>query len=199
MSEAPYGEEAARLMADLAAAGYPVDTPARLTGKYVEAVPVLVDWLDRAQAVNIRQAVVRALSVPFARKLARDPLLAEFERVTDDDDPDGLGLRWIVGSALEVLYTDSAYDAYVRLIEQPRFGPARQMLVHALRRSKRPEAVPLLLSLLNDPDVNGQATLALARIADPAAADGLRSMLDDRTPWVRNEAQKGLAKIAKAG
>jgi HEAT repeat protein len=50
----------------------------------------------------------------------------------------------------------------------------------ALARIDRPEAVPMLVALLRDPSaaVRSSAALALARMADPAALDGVGPALD---------------------
>ena len=74
------------------------------------------------------------------------------------------------------------------------------MVVLALGRADDPAAiVPVLESLLDDPEVSGHATEALAMTRHPAAASGLRRMLNDKRGWVRLEAQKGLARLGQPG
>jgi HEAT repeat protein len=69
------------------------------------------------------------------------------------------------------------------------------MVVLGLGKSRRPEAINVLLSLLADKDVSGYATSALAKLALPEAASGLERMLGDKRAWVRKDAKRGLAKM----
>lgn len=193
------GDAPPELLDELAEAGYPAPSVTELSKsgvRYREAVPVLCRWLPRLERPNHREAVIRALSVPWARPEAVGPLIAEFRR----DDEIGERHRWTVGNALNVVMNDKVYDDVVPLATDPAYGRGRQMVVLGLGRSKRAEAVDVLLGLVDDPDVGGHAVTALAKIADPRAREALERMTGDDRDWVRKEATKGLEKIAaKAG
>ncbi len=143
------------------------------------------------------EEIVRALSVPWARPAATGPLIARFRQVEDES---GLGLRWTIGNALEVLWDDSFFDDLVSLARDQRFGRAREMLVLGLAKSKRPEVGAVLVHLLDDPTVDGHAVSALSglfrRIKVPAARAGLERMLGDDRAWVRKKAQRALSALA---
>lgn len=186
------------LLAELAEVGFPVGslTELRTSGaRYRAAVPVLLRWLPAVSDRQVKEDLVRALSVPWARPVAARPLIDEFERVDERVDPTGTGLRWAIGSALSIVADDSVFDDLVRLVEDRSFGKARQMVVLGLGRSKRPEAVPVLIGLLDDEDVSGHAVKALARLGVEEARPALERMVNDPRAWVRNEASKALSRL----
>ncbi|NYI60322.1 HEAT repeat domain-containing protein [Cellulomonas soli] len=185
-------------MVDLAAVGFEMGSLAdlRLSGvRYRKAIPVLVDWLGRASDPKLQGELVRTLSVPWANPAATRAVIDEFRAVDARVDPTGTGLRWTMGNALEVLFDDADFGAFVELAVDERYGKARQMIVLGLAKSKNPQAVDVLLGLVEDPDVDGQAVKALAKLGDPAARPAFESKLGDSRAWVRNEARKGLKKL----
>ena len=122
------GAESTQLLLDeLAEVGFPVVslTELRTSGvRYRAAVPVLLWWLPVMSDRRVKEELVRALSVPWARPVAALPLIAEFGRVDERVDPTGTGLRWAIGNALSVVADDSVFDELVRLVEvsHPGFG-----------------------------------------------------------------------------
>jgi HEAT repeat protein len=169
--------------------------------KYPRAIPILVDWVenldDRVPAedrAGLLDVLSRALAVPAARPTAANPLVARFKTV---DDPSGLGLRWTIGNALEVVQDDSVFDQIIELASDPSFGRARQMVVLGLRRSRDPRAVPFLISLLKDNDVAAHAAKALGRLGDPAAQEALLAAVASPNALVRSEARQALKQIER--
>lgn len=186
------------LLAELAEVGFPVAslTELRTSGaRYRAAVPVLLRWLPTVSDRQAKEDLVRALSVPWARPVAARPLIDEFERVDERVDPTGTGLRWAIGNALSIVADDSVFDDLVRLVEDQSFGKARQMVVVGLGRSKRPEAVSVLIGLLDDEDVSGHAVKALAKLGADEARPALERMVNDPRAWVRNEAKRALSRL----
>lgn len=126
------GEDA--VLADLGAAGFQVRSLADLRHsgvRYREAIPVLLAWLRQVTDRRVKEEIVRALTVPWARPAATRPMIDEFRRVDSSVDPTGTGLRWTVGNALEVLADDSSFDELAELARDRRYGKARQMIVLA--------------------------------------------------------------------
>jgi hypothetical protein len=184
---------------DLAMAGYPVASISQLRNsgtRYAAAIPILLDWLSKAGSAGEKEEIVRALSVPWAKSLALRPLIDEFSFEPVPSDARGELLRWAVGNALEVLWDDREFDRLEALARDVRFGGARQMVVLGFGKSKRPEAVDLLLQLLDDPDVDGHAVKALGRLRARAARSALEARLDDKRAWVRAEARRALARMS---
>lgn len=190
------GEEP--ILSELAGIGLSVRSLADLRHsglRYREAVPVLLRWLGRVSDRRVTEEVVRALSVPWAKPVAVEPLIEQFRQVDLAVDPSGTGLRWAIGNALEVLFDDASFDELAELAADRGYGKARQMVVLGLGKSKRPEAVGVLLGLVDDPDVDGHAVKALGKLKAPAARVALEGKLDDRRAWVRNAARTALAKL----
>jgi HEAT repeat protein len=186
------------ILAELAAAGFPARSLADLRHsgtRYRDAVPVLLRWLLRVSDPKVKEEIVRALSVPWAKPAATEPLAEQFRLVEASVDPTGLGLRWVIGNALDVVFDDAAFDAFAELAADRSYGKARQMVVLGLGKSKRPEAVGVLLGLVDDSDVDGHAIKALGKLKPPAARAALEAKLDDKRAWVRGEARKALAKL----
>lgn len=187
-----------KLLSELASVGYDVDSVSdlRTSGlRYREAVPILLYWLPRVSSAAEKEEIVRALSVPWAREEALDPLIEEFRAVPLPAGAQDELLRWAIGNAIEVLWDDARFDKLVELVRDERFGKARQMVVLGLGRSKNPEASNVLIALLDDAMVNGHAVKALAKLRNPGTRLGLERMTTDSRAWVRKEAEKALARL----
>lgn len=188
------------LLEELAATGYPVDSIAELRDsgmQYRAAIPVLLKWLSRAGSSLEKEQIIRALSVPWARVEALDPLIKEFRALPAPGDPQQELLRWAVGNGIEILWDDSRFDELVELARDERFGKAREMIVLGLGRSKNSKAGEALIEMLDDPVINGHAVKALGKmkIPEPRARQALERMLNDNRAWVRKDAQRALSKI----
>lgn len=160
-----YHEAADPLLAELAQAGFPVRSVGQLHHEwksYRAAIPILLRWLPRVSYDALRQDIVRTLSVKEARPLATAPLVEAYE-----GEPN-YGLKWAIGNALEVLADASVFDDIVRIVRDKRHGKAREMVAMALDNMKNPQAVDVLLDLLDDDEVAGHAIIALGRLKVPA-------------------------------
>jgi HEAT repeat protein len=185
---------------ELADVGVSVESPWELVNSrrsYRSAVPVLIEWLERAEVdvpaaerARFREGLVRSLSVKEARGVAGPALVREFRRPGMPAD-----YRWAVGNALEVVADDSIFEDLVALVRERAFGRDRQMVVLSLARVKDPRAVEVLVELLDDEDVVGHAVMALGRLKARRARPAIERCLDDPRPWVRKEAKKALVKI----
>lgn len=160
--------------------------------KYGDAVPILLSGLEDSTDQKLKAEIVRALSVPWAKPAATGPLIEQFRSVEDES---GMGLRWTVGNALEVVWDDSLFDELVQLAHDRSFGKAREMVVLGIGRSRRAEALEVLIELLDDPVVSGHAVKALRKLKAPEARPYLERMLRDDRGWVRKEAQRALASL----
>jgi len=185
------------LLSELADEGYPVASVSDLRNsglRYEAAVPVLLKWLPKVP-VEEKEDIVRALSVPWAKSQALDPLIALFRADPVPSDPRGELLRWAAGNALDVLWDDSRFNELVALTTDPRYGKAREMVVLGMGRSNRPEAVDILIRHLDDPVVSGHAVKALGKLREPRARAPLESMTKDKRTWVRRAAERALLRL----
>lgn len=190
-----YGLSGADVVREVAAVGYSFETLAELREsriRYREAIPVLLSAFHRTSNQNVKDEIIRALGKPWAASLVVDPLIDLFQSV---DDPTGLGTRWTIGDALGSIWDDSRYDKLIALARDKSYGRAREMLVHGLGRSKRPEAVDDLIAFLDHPEVSGHAVIALRRLRATRALPHLERMLNDKRAWVRKETRKALEQL----
>lgn len=196
MPGAEHGLRESDLLRELEGVGYSFGSLSELRTsglRYREAVPVLLSGLERATDEKLKGEIVRALSVSWAKSAATGPLVEQFRLVEDES---GMGLRWTVGNALEIVWDDSRFDDLVDLARNKSFGKAREMVVLGIGRSKKAEASGVLIELLDDPIVSGHAVKALRKLKAPEARPHLERMLRDDRGWVRKEAQRALAALS---
>jgi hypothetical protein len=141
----------------------------------------------------LKESIVRALSVPWARPVAALPLIAEFKSVKGLDE----SLKWTIGNALSIVADDSVFHEIAELVKEKRHGKSREMLAVALGKMKNPQAVDLAIQLLNDEMVVGHALKALAKLKPQRARPYIEALVDHPKPWVRKEAARALAKLEK--
>jgi HEAT repeats len=192
-------QAAAPVVRELIAAGFPVNTVADLHNKrldYPAAIPILLAWLPKVQNLDVKQDIVRCLSVPYAKPVAAGPLIDEFRRA-EEESP--MGLRWVIGNALEVVGDDAVLDDMIELATDRRYGKAREMLVAGLGNMSDQRVIPVLLDLLKDDEVSGHAIMALGKLKPQAARPHVEPFLKHPNAWVRKEAAKTIEKIHKAG
>lgn len=161
---------------------------------YRAAIPVLLKWLPLVSNLDVKETLVRALTVKWAKPVAARPLIEEFRKAPETEE---LGLKWAIGNALSEVVDASVFDDIVELVRDRRHGRAREMLAVALGNMKEPRAVDVLIELLDDEEVAGHALWALRKLAPPEARSAIERFVDHPETWVRNEARRALAKIDK--
>ncbi len=184
----------APVMKELAEKGFKegsLDDLRRSGIKYKEAIPILLKWLSTIDHLGVKEAIVRAISVPWAKPVASNKLIPEFFSVQDE------GLKWAIGNALEVLADDAIAESLMEIAKDRTHGKARQMIVLGLGKIKDPRVVPLLHDLLRDEDVFGHAIMALGRLKSRESEPLIEKFLQHKKAWIRKEARSALAKIQK--
>lgn len=188
-------QASAGVLADLAQAGYPVEWVSDLFNKpmdYSAAIPILRHWLPKVDNLDVKEAIVRALSVRWAKPDAAPELISELEKLRDAPYH---GIKWAIGNALSVVADDSVYQKIEELAREPVYGSARQMIAVALGNMKNPRAVDVLIELLQDEEVAGHILIALRKLKAEKARPHIERFLHHPKTWVRNEAKKALAKL----
>lgn len=195
-SEDPADIEHRRILQTLRDSGIAISSLDELVNTsrpYPEAVPVLLRLLPTAREPNIREAIIRALTVKEARGIAAKPLVDEFRTSTEN-----WVRKWTIGNALSVVADDSVFEDLVELAKDQRHGRAREMLMLALGRMKNPRAAAVLMELLDDDEVVGHAVIGLGNLRAEKARPLLERFLNHPMPWVRTEAKRALKKIETA-
>ena len=167
--------------------------------RYDAAIPVLLEWLQHvnervaeAESHPLREALVRALTVPWAGPHVAAYMIELFRTVEDQSN---LAIRWIVGNAIGVMVATLDFRDLERLVLDRRYGKARQMVVLGLGTSTDARAAPLLLELVKDDDVVAHAVDAIGRLKPLGARAVLEPLLQHPRPLVRREAKRALAKL----
>jgi HEAT repeat protein len=182
--------------------GYDVASLAELQKsgiKYKNAVPMLADWLETTSTVRAKEQIALALSFPWAKPEATAPLFRQFAHLPVEIDATGLGIRWRIGDAIYCVDDRAAAPEMIELALNPKFGRAREMIVLELGRVKTPEAIEALITLLDDPDVDGHAVKALSSRGVTAPPQVFQEKLSDRRAWVRAAARRAIDRSQGAG
>jgi len=160
-------------------------------------VPVLAKWLPEVEYVPLKQDIIGLLGSPWARPDAARPLLDEFRRIDSRDDKPG-GLRWSIGDALGRVADESVLDDMVAIATDPRQGRDRQLFVAALGSmvKARDRVIPVLLQLLDEPEVAGYAVMGLGKLRVGEARPAIERFREHPEAWVRKEAKKALSRLA---
>ena len=187
-------EDSLPVVADLANAGFEVKWISDLYSKkmdYKKAVPVLLKWLPLIENLDVKESIVRALTVPSAKPVAAPELISEFKKANSEST----SFKWAIANALAIVADDSVFPEIVRLVLDTRHGKAREMLAVALGNMKDPQAQDILIDLLDDDVVTGHAIMALGKLRSKRAHHKIESYLLHPKPWVRKEAKKALSRI----
>lgn len=187
-----------------------IDDLVHTSAPYPEAIPVLIRLLPEIEPINMKEAIVRALTVKEARGVADRPLIEEFKRIEvpgKEQEATEKGLsplwhyKWAIGNALSVVAGQGVVDEVVALLRDKRHGGTRSMLAWALFRLRPPETVDLLMELLQDEDdgVAIQSALVLGRLRVKEARELIeKRFLGHPGSWFRQQAKRALAKLEKA-
>jgi HEAT repeat protein len=174
--------------------GYQVESVGDLYNRriqYQSAIPVLLEWLSAVENLDLKEDIVRALSVTWAKEKGARPLVGEFTQFAGR----GHSVGWAIANALSVVADDRVFEDVARLAIDPRYGRDREMLAYALGNMHDTRVVDVLIEMLSDADVAGHAVHALAKRSVPKARPHLERFLQDRRTWVRNAAKRGIEKI----
>jgi hypothetical protein len=183
------------VLVDLRQAGFDIELISDLYNKrydYKNAIPILVKWLPKVENPDIKEAIVRALSVKWAKKTEAPKILVnEFRNTLSRPN-----LQWAIGNALSVVADDEVLDDVIELIQDKINGKAREMLVVALSNMKTPDVDSFLINLLDEEELAGYAIIALGRLNSKKAYPFIERFLAHQKSWVRKEAKKALKRIS---
>ncbi len=187
----------APVVADLRRLGFDVGSVQELYQRRIDyraAVPVLLHWLPQVSNESVKETIIRALSVRWARRIATPALIREYDRQVDRP----AGIKWAIGNALSVVADDSDIQEVIRLVRDVKNGKSREMVALALGNMQNPMAVDVLIDLLADEEICGHAIMALGRLKAKKARSLIETFQGHTKPWIRTEAKRALAKIDRA-
>lgn len=190
-----YRRESEPILADLRKMNIQLDSLDEMvngTIDYQIAIPILLEWLHRVSNFDVKETLVRALTVKWAKPIAATSLINEFQKTPQSEE---FGLKWAICNAISVVADDSVFDEIVNLVRDRRHGRSREMLAVALGNMKDLRAVEVLVELLDDDEVSGHALIALRKLAPPEAKKAIEPFVDHPKTWIANEAKHALQKI----
>src|SRR5207247_8819596 len=120
-----------------------------------------------------KEAIVRALSVPWAELDVAVALVREFRKASYKD----ILLRWCVASGLAIVPNDYVFDDLVAIACDKLYSNAREMIAIALGKSSNQKAIRALIALLSDPEVQGHAVMTLVDLQAKEGVPAIRKLV----------------------
>jgi HEAT repeat protein len=191
-------EQDQRVVAQLRQAGLDVSSVWDLVhtaDDYTDAAPVLATMLSRTADCEVKEGIVRALSLKAFRAAAFEAFVSALEELFDDATPQADTLKWAIGNALSVQATRDDGETLTTLLRRQEAGGARQMIALAIGRIKYRAAASVLVRLLQDPQVAAQAASALGKINAHEAIDALSQLSRTAKGLAKKEAEKALSRL----
>lgn len=163
--------------------------------KYPTAIPILLKWLPKIDNLDVKEVIIRALSVPWAKPQAGPQLIIEYKKLKFNLES---GIRWAIGNALSVVADDSVLPDILEILLDKTNGKSREMFAVALGNMKNPIVEDELINFLDDEQLAGHAIMALRKLKSKKALSALEKFLTHPKTWVRNEAKKAVEKINRS-
>jgi HEAT repeat protein len=152
-----------------------------------------VKYLHEFKTINYKEIIiVHALTVKGFTE-ATEPLINEFNTTVLDSS-----YKWSIGNAFSIILDKRYEDEYIKIIKDKKHGDARQMVTIALGKLKSEKAIPVLISLLDDEDVNGHVVMALGYYKRPELKKYIEPFLTYKKAWIRKAAKSALNKIERS-
>lgn len=135
--EARYLEEETPLREDLHRLGFPVkwvwDFVNAKENYYLEAIPTLIEHLQRPYSDDIREGIARSLAMKEARGIAGGTIAAVLQE-------DGLSdqLRWALANTLTTVADPSNRDTIKALLQTETNKDVAERLARALKTAAKP-------------------------------------------------------------
>jgi len=181
------------ILVELSQIGFDIEWISDLYNKrmdYKRAIPILLKWLPRTENPAVKESIVRALSVPWAKQTEAPKLLVnEFKKQVSNP-----GLQWAIGNALSIVADDNVLNDIIELIRDKTYGKSRELLVLSLGHMRASAVEDILIELLSDEDLAGYAIMALGKVKSKKARPEIEHYLTHPKSWVRKEAKKALKK-----
>ncbi|WP_022820367.1 HEAT repeat domain-containing protein [Fusobacterium russii] len=152
----------------------------------------LLKWIKKLTKPVDKEWVARCLTVKGYTE-ATETLLKIYKEM----DKNEIGKRWAIGNAIGEISDKRYIDDYIEIITDKSNGSARQMIVNYMGAFKEERVKEVLISLLDDEEVNGHAIYALSKFKDISLIEKLEPFTAHKMTWKRNEAKKAIAKLEK--
>lgn len=108
----------------------------------------------------------------------------------------GEQFRQLMKSKPRLRKSAKIWNSIEALCADTRLGKGRESFTMLLGQYGGPQRVPVLMTLLADPEVQGHALYALRLLGSPDGVEVAEKLLGSGRAWVRAEAKKYLRKVA---
>jgi hypothetical protein len=190
-------EASSPIINDLVQAGFNIERISDLFNQslnYQDAIPILIFWLPKTDNIHVKESIVRALSVPWAKPMATKVLIDEFSKA----NPNAIAYKWAVANAISIVADDTSINCIVNLVKDKSHGKAREMLTLALGNMNDPYAEEVLLELLDDDICTGYAIKVLVKLRSTRSLSKINELTNHPIPWVRKEAKKAILILSRS-
>ena len=103
--------------------------------------------------------------------------------------------RWFISNSLFEIQSKRYIKEYLDIVSSKRFGINRQMIVLLLGKLKEESAVPVLIGLLDDEDVQLQAICALSKFEREEFRGYFNKFQNSPHPGIRKYAKMAINKL----
>lgn len=158
--KAAWREAEAPLVEELRRAGFEIDSAwdlVNISTPYPDALPILLQHLERRYPDRVREGIARALAVRDARSLW-DRLVSVYVR-----EPAGTDAKDGLAVAVAAAADDEVLDQVIALAKDPQHGMSRLFLLRPLERSQAARAQAGLEELATDPELSAEVSAILER------------------------------------
>lgn len=154
--------------------------------------PLALEYYKKARALEQFREMNFYLNL-FCYKGCEDviPMLLEDFSSTKVHD----ATKWAIADCLYRLKSKDYADEYIRIASNALYGANRQMIILLIGKLKIENAIPLLISLLEDETVRLHAICALGDYKRKEFAPYFERFIDDKHSGVRKYAKAALKKI----
>ena len=194
--ELEYPKEYSSMTSELADVGVMISSVYDLVNtakSYPNAIPILLNHVNKDYHERNKEGIIRALAVKEARGKASPILIAEYHRTPKDK----MSLRWAIGNTIRMTITEDDVESILPIVQDKTNGTSRQMFVVALGKVKSEKAENILINLLDDEEVILHALEALGRMKSKKAKDKISMLTEHPKDLIKKEAKKALKKIGQ--
>lgn len=156
-----------------------------------ELIPFALKYFDELTYTHSREAFVGIFAIRGVKNLANE-MLNRFRMSKHSD------IRWTIGEVLYNINDKNYIDEYINIISDEEFGKDRAPIMSLIARIRVDKAIPILISISEDPSLTLMALQDLARYKSPKLLDFFRSYIESDDKEIKRVAKKAIKETEKA-
>lgn len=178
------------LLSELKEKGYEFDyLTFKLNSRHKSLIPILIRYFRGFENEHFKDLIIGALAVKGFSDATKE-LLSEYAST------ESRILRWRIADTISIILDKRFEEAYINIIKNKSYGTTRQMFVVTLGKLRSKKALPALINLLEDEEVNGHVIVALGYYHDPGLSKYIVPFLESSIAWKRKEAKDSLKTLS---